>query len=152
MQVLDGGGSPVTGATMVATGYRHVCAVNRGQIPNTVFDQQEVPRALAAARAMYVHADRTLRIVVQGREVTHEEMLFACHARQYGLPDTGPIDAVRYVFLEERAARAHLPDLWLRELECWTLDGAGDEVRIDEDFQLGPPPKPEWVLKLEAGG
>jgi len=123
----------------------------RGHIPHSSLAKGRAQKALANSRAMYVHADRTLRIVVHGRDVPHEEMLFACHAREYGLPDAEKIDAVRYIFLEERAARAHLPDLWLRELECWTFDSDGEEIRIDEDFHLEPPPKPEWVQKLERG-
>ena len=33
-----------------------------------------------------------------------------------------------------------------------SLDEAGDEIRIDEDFHLEPPPKPEWVQNLERNG
>lgn len=32
-----------------------------------------------------------------------------------------PIDNVAFVLLDPAEARAHLPSLWLYELECWTI-------------------------------
>ena len=122
-----------------------------GLASNTWADVENAQRHLGQARAMYVHADRTLRIVVQGREVSPMEMLSACHARTHGVPPEGkPVSAVRYVFPERRAAEAHLPALWLRELECWTFDEAGEELRLDEGFHLEPPPPPAWVQRLDG--
>ncbi|HJL34790.1 MAG TPA: hypothetical protein RMG95_03720, partial [Polyangiaceae bacterium LLY-WYZ-15_(1-7)] len=112
---------------------------------------ENAQRSMHAARAMYVAADQTLRIVVQGREVPESELFHACYVRAHGVPPEGkPVSAVRYVFPERRAAEAHLPALWLRELECWTFDEAGEELRLDEGFHLEPPPPPAWVQPLDA--
>jgi hypothetical protein len=60
-----------------------------------------------------------------------------------------PFDSVAYIFTEsEEAARAHLHDLWLRELECWAfIDHL--QTRIDLDYHPTPN-KPEWVRQPEA--
>ena len=66
------------------------------------------------------------------------------HRLTPGQPD--PVDAIAYVFIEEADARAHLHELWLRELECWVVDGAGKR-RLDADYRPVPDP-PQWVKRL----
>lgn len=95
-------------------------------------------------KGLYEPAERLLKIVVHGREVSQREMLDACAARlQQPLGDSQPLERIGYVFLEEHVARAHLQELWLRELECWTII-EGNEVRLDTDYQPLPQ-KPTWV-------
>ncbi|MFY0568238.1 hypothetical protein ACN28E_31005 [Archangium lansingense] len=98
---------------------------------------------------LYEAGTRTLRIIVHGREVSQEEMLDACAARMnQALGPERPIERVAYVFMEPEVARAHLHELWLRELECWTIE-LGNEVRLDDGY-LPTPQKPQWVQLLEA--
>jgi hypothetical protein len=59
-----------------------------------------------------------------------------------------PIDQVAFVFTEEADARAHLHELWLRDLECWVVDGDGRR-RMDEDYEPPSPVKSEWVRRLD---
>lgn len=80
-------------------------------------------------------APRRRVIDVVGRDVSRREMLEACRARalpaEVGRPAGAAADRVAFVFAEGDRARAHLRDLWLRELECWVIT-AGDEIRLDE--------------------
>ena len=95
-------------------------------------------------KGFYEPAERLLKIIVHGREVSQREMLDACAARlQQALGDSQPLERIAYIFLEEHVARAHLHELWLRDLECWTII-EGDQVRLDTDYHP-PPQKPEWV-------
>jgi hypothetical protein len=98
---------------------------------------------------LYIAAERRLRFLVHGRPVPQREMLDACAARRLqALGPQRPIDHVAYVFAVEAEARAHLHELWLRELECWTFVN-GKETRIDLDYHPTPD-KPEWVKRLNA--
>ncbi|MFI6458725.1 hypothetical protein ACIBF6_45165 [Streptosporangium amethystogenes] len=93
---------------------------------------------------LYDAAERCLRIIVHGRDVPPGEMLDACLARRNHLLGADrPIERVAYVFMEPQAAKAHLHELWLRELECWTIE-MGQEVRLDLDHHPVPVP-PAWV-------
>jgi hypothetical protein len=104
----------------------------------------------AAGKGLYTAADRTLHVVVApGVAVSQGEMLANCALRLHhrltpGQPD--PVDTIAYVFIEEADARAHLHELWLRELECWVVDGAGKR-RLDADYRPVPDP-PAWVKRL----
>jgi hypothetical protein len=93
---------------------------------------------------------RLLKIVIHGRDVPQLEMLDACAARHYNIlgPDK-PLDNVAFVFMEESVARAHLHELWLRELECRAIIG-GQEVLLNTGYNPPPPEKPQWVLDVEA--
>ena len=95
-------------------------------------------------RGVYEPAEQLLKVVVHGRTVPQREMLDACALRHYRtLGPERPVEQVAYVFVEERNARAHLHELWLRELECRALvDGL--EIRLDED-PAPVPVKPAWV-------
>ena len=98
---------------------------------------------------LYLAEQRQLRVVVHGREVSQREMLDACAARLYqALGPQRPLDSIAYVFMDEGAARAHLHELWLRELECWTIV-EGREARLDLDYAPVPTP-PAWAER--AGG
>lgn len=100
---------------------------------------------------LYQPADRSLNIVVNGREVPQGEMLEACMIRLWQNPGfSGPVNDVNYIFVHEKEAEAHLHELWLRELGCWLVNEAGDRVRLDEDYTPPPPDKPQWVKDLEA--
>ncbi|MER6512860.1 hypothetical protein ABT158_39055 [Nonomuraea sp. NPDC001636] len=72
------------------------------------------------------------------------EMRDACFTRGRGLlgPDR-PIDRVAYVFMNPASAKAHLHELWLRELWCWTID-LDQEIRLDADHHPAPA-RPAWV-------
>ena len=94
---------------------------------------------------IYLPEERVLEIVVHGREIPQVEMLDACALRHYqALGDDQPLANVRYVFMTEENARKHLRELWLRELECWVMVD-GQKVRLDEDYDPGEPPVPEWA-------
>lgn len=97
---------------------------------------------------LYIPSERKLKIVVHRRELSQLEMLNACATRYYqALGPDRPLDSIAYVFMEEEYARRHLHELWLRELECWTII-KGREVRIDSEYHPVPV-KPDWVRQLE---
>ena len=107
-------------------------------------------------RGLYDAGARALKVVVHGRDVESREMLdYAAALRFQALGPDQPLAAVRFVFLEEARAQAHLRELWLHGLECWFA--AGEEKRLDVgdvgdsgDAGHAPPPeKPEWVRRLE---
>ncbi len=101
----------------------------------------------ADIRGTYHPGQHKLEFVVHGREVSQVEMLDACAARYYqALGRDKPLRRIAYVFMEESVARAHLHELWLRELECWAII-AGREVRLDEDYRPARS-LPAWVAAL----
>ncbi|MBL0216512.1 MAG: hypothetical protein IPQ07_21845 [Myxococcales bacterium] len=90
---------------------------------------------------LYVAADRSLRILINGRDVSQREMLdAAAYGRLHRDVAEQPIASVRFVFVDgEPRARQHLHEIWLRGLECWAVvDGV--EKRLDTDYQPGPSP------------
>ncbi|MFI1566259.1 hypothetical protein ACH4ZX_24925 [Streptomyces sp. NPDC020490] len=68
--------------------------------------------------------------------------------RTQALGPDRPVERVAYVFMDAEAAHAHLHALWLRELECWTIE-QGDEIRLDTDHHAVPV-KPDWVKEGES--
>ena len=100
---------------------------------------------------LYDPERRTLEIVVPpGGKVEQVRMRDACAVRyQHRIdpPAENQIDQVAYVFVDEADARAHLHELWLRELEVWLVDGDGKR-RIDLTYQPARV-RPAWVEKLE---
>jgi hypothetical protein len=93
---------------------------------------------------VYCPQEKRLRVLVHGRTVSQLEMLDACAARLYQvLGPQRPVESIAYVFADEAEAAAHLHELWLRELECWTIVN-GQEVRIDITYQPPPKVEPEW--------
>lgn len=100
-------------------------------------------------KGVYEAKEKVLRIIVHGRDVSQGEMLDACALRLEGSLGPGqPLARVAYVFMEPAKARAHLHELWLRELECWTID-LGKEVRLDSDYKPAPV-MPDWVKALDS--
>lgn len=98
---------------------------------------------------LYKQADRTLTISRSSVPLTQVEMLDLCAYRAQMRDDAKqPVDRIRVLFWDERDARRHLHELWLRELECWYVDAQGREVRADEGYQ---PERiaPEWVERAE---
>lgn len=93
---------------------------------------------------LYYAEKRELHVVVPVNEsVTQREMLDACAVRLYQtLGPAQPIDNVVYVFVEE-SARAHLHELWLRDLGCRAFI-EGKEVNLSADYHPTPV-KPDWV-------
>jgi hypothetical protein len=106
---------------------------------------------LADVRGLYTARERLLEIVVApGEAVSQSRMLNACTLRLHHRltrPSKDPIERIAYIFLDEADARAHLHELWLRELECWLVDGSGKR-RLDLDYHPVPNP-PEWVKRLD---
>lgn len=99
---------------------------------------------------LYDPRTRTLEVVVPpGRTISQGEMQDACAYRLNKRGDKEkPIERIAYVFIDEANAREHLHELWLRELEVWTVDG-GEKRRLDLDYNPKPSP-PAWVLDVEA--
>lgn len=101
---------------------------------------------------LYAAESRTLEIIVPpGDKVDQVYMQDACAVRyqhRVSPPAERPIDHIAYVFLHEDDARAHLHELWLRELEVWVADGDGKR-RLDLDYRPTPS-KPAWVTALDA--
>jgi hypothetical protein len=124
------------------------------------FLHHNYPDFMESVRGLYVPERHRLEIVVPpGTTVDAENMYSAAAVRLYfhANPNAGhnskpgsigPTKAVAYVFLDEAQARAHLHDLWLRELECWLVDDKGKR-RLDLDYHPVPDP-PAWVKRLEA--
>jgi hypothetical protein len=97
---------------------------------------------------LYNRETRTLEVVVAGRTISQGEMRDACAYRLHKRNDPKtPIEHVAYVFLTDAEARAHLHEMWLRELQVWTVE-RGDKRRVDLDYHPTPSP-PEWVRELE---
>lgn len=99
----------------------------------------------ATLEGRYYPADRRQLILAALRQVSPREMLDACAARleqKWGADR--PSERVGFLFLEEGLARRHLDELWLRELECWTIV-RGKETRIDEDHAPPAHEPPAWA-------
>lgn len=96
----------------------------------------------------YLTEPRRFVRVVHGRDVSQREMLDAAAFRRDSRDTDTPIERFSYVFMEEKVARRHLHELWLRELECYAII-AGQEVRLDEDYQPERSP-PDWAVAVEA--
>jgi hypothetical protein len=108
----------------------------------------------SAGKGLYrASGQRLLEVVVgPGNDGAHRAPCSAnCALRlehEETQPATGRIERIAYVFVDEGDARAHLHELWLRELECWVADDRGKR-RLDLDYHPVPSP-PAWVRDLEA--
>jgi hypothetical protein len=93
-----------------------------------------------------------LEIVVgPGNAVEEREMLLACAERLHHnltQPKSNRIRHIAYVFMDRADAEAHLHQLWLREIQCWYVDGKGKH-RLDAGYKPTPNP-PDWVKRLNA--
>lgn len=116
------------------------------------FIQQIDQWMLDDAKGAYTAHDRKLHIVVaDGVEVPQLRMLNAATLRRHYRLNPGepePVERIAFVFVHEGQARAHLHELWLRELECWVHDARGLR-RLDADYHPTPTP-PDWVRRLDA--
>jgi hypothetical protein len=103
-----------------------------------------------AGQGIYTPEERLLEVVVGfGNEVKQSEMLCNAALRLHHRTarTSTPVERVAYVFVDEPDARAHLHELWLRELECWVVDDKGKR-RLDLDYHPVPDP-PAWVKRLD---
>lgn len=64
-------------------------------------------------------------------------------------PPDEPFDNIAFVFVTDDDARRHLHELWLRSLECWSMEGGGMR-RLDDSYQPPPPVEPAWVTRAAA--
>ena len=62
------------------------------------------------------------------------------------LPTDEPFDNIAFVFVTDVDARRYLHELWLRGLECWSLEG-GSLRRLDDSYRPEPIIKPDWVAR-----
>lgn len=98
-------------------------------------------------RGLYDAGARVLKVVVHGRDVEPREMLdYAAALRFQALGPQQPLEAVRFVFLEEARAEAHRRELWLHGLECWVA--GAEERRLDGQDGASVNPSPEWARRL----
>ncbi len=103
------------------------------------------------AKGTYSLEERCFSVLKTDRGVTPFEMRQLCLVRAICRDHaTQPIERVRVTFTEERDARRHLGELWLREIECWALLADGRRVRLDLDY--APPPRilPEWIERHQG--
>lgn len=117
------------------------------------FIQQIEPWMLAdGGRGLYDPKERLLEVIVAPEvPVPQSKMLNSCALRLHHRltkPAVDPVDRIAYVFLDLDEACAHLHELWLRELECWVIDGDGRR-RLDLDYHPVPDP-PAWVRRLNG--
>lgn len=102
---------------------------------------------------LYIAESRLREIVVApGIEVSQGQMLCNAALRLYYRLNPSaqqPVDRIAYVFMDMDDARAHLHELWLRELECWAFNDHGQKVRLDLDYHPTPNP-PDWVKRLDG--
>ncbi|MDX2298318.1 MAG: hypothetical protein NW204_01185 [Xanthomonadaceae bacterium] len=93
---------------------------------------------------LYAADEQMLRVVVLGREPPAVELRDARAAvKQGALAADKPLKRVAYVFPDPAQAQRHLPALWLRELECWTvIDGIEQRLDLTYSHQR---PVPEWA-------
>lgn len=116
------------------------------------FIQQVDQWMLDDAKGAYTAQDRKLHVVVaEGVEVPQLRMLNAATLRRHYRLNPGepePVERIAFVFVHEGQARAHLHELWLRELECWVHDARGLR-RLDADYHPTPTP-PDWARRLDA--
>lgn len=97
-------------------------------------------------RGAYSPDERTFSVVKTDQGIGQFELRQLCLLRAKNRHHaTEPIERLRVIFTEERDARRHLHELWLREIECWALTEDGRRIRLDLEYQ--PPPRilPEWI-------
>lgn len=103
------------------------------------------------AKGTYSLEERCLSLLKTDRGITPFEMDHLCLIRAVCRDHaTQPVERVRVTFTEERDARRHLGELWLREIECWALLADGRHARLDLDYT--PPLRilPEWIERHQG--
>lgn len=85
-------------------------------------------------------------IIVAGRDVTARELHEAAAFRRAARASARPVDRLAYVFIDttDAPARAHLHELWLRDIECWAVVD-GRRFRLDADYHPPAAPPPAWA-------
>jgi hypothetical protein len=110
------------------------------------YGEDEISKLLA----FYNPSERMLLHIISDRPIVPAELLEACEARiLQPLGKDQLIERVGYLFVNQEEAWQNLHELWLRELECWTMI-EGKKVRLDEDYTPPLSQKPEWVKRIEA--
>ena len=116
------------------------------------FIQQIYDWMLNDVRGPYVPDERKLEVLIHPNdELPQLRMTNAAALRRHCRlhPDQPqPVDRVAFVFFSDDHARAHLHELRLRDLECWSHSSRGLH-RLDLDYHPTPSP-PAWVTALEA--
>ncbi len=93
--------------------------------------------------SLYDPATRTSIVVVEGREVSQQEMGLAAATKIHQVFPQ-PVEQVAFVYLDEATARRQLPALWLYGLEVRAMTAAGEQ-RIDLDYAAPPVSPPSWA-------
>lgn len=111
------------------------------------FIQSGFPCDRALAK-FYEPDHKRLRIPIYGREVSPYEMLVTrATVKEQGLGPEMPLESAVYVFADESEGRAHLHELWLRELDCLTfVDGV--MTRLTDDY-APEVPEPDWGWRAQ---
>lgn len=146
VQFHDLQADPATAATQARPGWERMGPSSTGGFLSFPY------RFSYEVEGLYLPSTRTLEIVVPpGGKVEQVRMRDACAVRSRHNLDAAaagrPIDQVAYVFVDEADARAHLHELWLRELEVWLVDGTGKR-RLDDAYAPTLQP-PAWVHQLD---
>lgn len=105
------------------------------------------PRRYEPKDGTYDADAKRLAVRAGGRTVPTTEMHEACEHRynaRLGLVAMKRYDTIAYTFSSEQSARAHLHELWLRELECW-YEVNGKATRLDAEYAPKPNPPPAWA-------
>jgi len=100
---------------------------------------------------LYRPSERLLTISrAPGTSVSQRTMIDLCvHRDRMRADPAQPVERVRVAFWDERDARRHLHELWLREIECWYFDAEGRELRADDTY-VPERIVPEWVERAEG--
>jgi hypothetical protein len=143
VQFHDLDADPLTALAQAIPGHRRMGISDQGgfiQGPSAAGKGIGYVAAEKLPEGLYHAEDRTLEVVVPtGRAVPQGEMQDACAYRRAKRDDRStPIAQVAYVFMTEKEARAHLREMWLRELQVWTVEG-GAKRRLDLELERTTP-------------
>lgn len=95
---------------------------------------------------LYNAKEEKLKIIVHGKDISNQQLLDACAGKYYQILDSEmPVKNVAYVFMDELTAKKHLHAIWLRGLECRTIQHGKEIIMTDEYDPLHE--KPNWVIK-----
>lgn len=90
-------------------------------------------------KGRYEPSTRLLKVIVHGASLQPLQLLdYSAARREQTLGADQPLERIAFIFMERSEAEKYVETLWLRNLECYAIDG-GKEIRLDADFT--PPPK-----------
>ncbi len=94
------------------------------------------------------YSDQERALVVRTHEPVEQGRMLGAKAWQRWSPLEArkPIEGVKWVFSSEELARAHLREMWLREIEVF-YQRDGVEHRVDSEYQPPPFAEPDWVKR-----